>query len=72
MMFFALTAKPSQLFYGAYFTSFGAELTRLGVPCALLPVTIGHSWTEARVTIGPLLRLLAGRMVFLGGLSSGV
>lgn len=71
-MFFVLAGQPSQAFYGSYFTSFGDELVKLGVPCALLPDKVGHGWTEARVTLGPLLRLLAGRMVALGALSAGL
>jgi hypothetical protein len=65
-LFFVIVAKPTNRFYGYYYRSFGSELAHLGVPCALLPDDLGHSWIEARMVFGPVLELLAGHMSATG------
>ena len=61
-MFFVLAANPAEPFYGPYYSAFASELARLAIPCALVPDTFGHSAIESRTAIGPILRLLAGRL----------
>lgn len=65
-LFVALAAKPTEPFYGPYYTGFGNELVELGTPCALLPDTVGHSWVEARTAFGQLLELVASRLAETG------
>ena len=65
-MFFVMEADPTQGFYGPQMARFAAVLHAAGVPMALIPTPLGHSWTAARTLLPTMLRLVAGRMVTLG------
>ena len=65
-LFYVMEADPTQGFYGPQMAKFAAVLRGAGVPMALFPTPLGHSWAGARRIVPTMLRLVAGRMVSLG------
>jgi enterochelin esterase-like enzyme len=65
-LFYVMEADPSQGFYGPQMAKFAAVLQSAGVPMAIFPTPLGHSWAAARRIVPTMLELVAGRMVNLG------
>ena len=65
-LFVEMEADPTQGFYGPQMAKFAAVLAAAGVPMALFPTPLGHSWAGARAIVPTMLELVAGRMVSLG------
>ena len=65
-LFYELAADPASPVYGKQMRDFAAVLHGSGVPMALFPTSLGHSWAAARLIVPTMLRLWAGRMVALG------
>lgn len=59
-LFFELSARPSEPFFGPQYAAFAAALHAAGIPVALLPDTAGHSWQEVRDEL-PLLLITLGQ-----------
>jgi hypothetical protein len=65
-MFYAIVADPRNAVYGVQMQKFASVLHDAGVPMALFPTPLGHTWEAAREFVPTMLQLLAGRMVTLG------
>jgi len=65
-LFYVMEADPTQGFYGPQMADFAAVLHAAGVPMAVIPTPLGHSWAAARRIVPTMLELVAGRMVSLG------
>jgi enterochelin esterase-like enzyme len=65
-LFYVMEADPTQGFYGPQMAKFAAVLQSAGVPLAIFPTPLGHSWAGARRIVPTMLELVAGRMVNLG------
>jgi hypothetical protein len=65
-LFYVMAADPTQGFYGPQMEKFAAVLQGVGVPMAIIPTPLGHSWDAARQLLPTMLELVAGRMVNLG------
>ena len=65
-LFVEMEADPTQGFYGPQMARFAAVLAAAGVPMALFPTPLGHSWAGARAIVPTMLELVAERMVSLG------
>lgn len=65
-LLFELEADPTNPFYGAQYQQFSAELEAAGIPVALYPTPLGHSWIAPRVYLPATLTTLAQHEVALG------
>ena len=65
-LFYVMEADPTQGFYGPQMAKLAAVLHGAGVPMALFPTPLGHSWYATRQLVPTMLELVAGRMVSLG------
>lgn len=65
-MFIAFSADPANRFYGDQITKFAGVLDAAGVPMAILPTPLGHSWAAVREQLPAMLSILAARQVQLG------
>jgi S-formylglutathione hydrolase FrmB len=65
-LFYEIVADPENSVYGKQLAKFSAVLRESGVPMALFPTSLGHTWKAASEFVPTMLRLLAGRMVSLG------
>ena len=65
-LFFVMASDADQGFYGPQMKQFAGVLDSAGVPMAVIPTALGHSWEAARTLVPTMLELLAGRMVSLG------
>lgn len=65
-LFYVIEADPTQGFYGPQMARFAAVLHAAGVPMAIIPTPLGHSWAGARRFVPTMLELVFGRMVSLG------
>jgi enterochelin esterase-like enzyme len=70
-MFYEIVADPRNPVYGTQMAKFAAVLHDSGVPMALFPTSLGHTWEAAREFVPTMLRLLAARMVSLGVFGPG-
>jgi enterochelin esterase-like enzyme len=70
-LFYVMEADPTQGFYGPQMANFAAVLQSAGVPMALFPTPLGHTWAGARRIVPTMLELVAGRMVTLGVFGPG-
>jgi enterochelin esterase-like enzyme len=70
-LFYVMTADPTQGFYGPQMAKFAAVLHGAGVPMAIIPTALGHSWDAANQLVPTMLELVAGRMVTLGVFGPG-
>jgi len=70
-MFVAFSADPANQFYGDQITAFANVLDSAGVPIAILPTPLGHSWAAVREQLPDMLQLLAERQVQLGVFAAG-
>jgi enterochelin esterase-like enzyme len=61
-----LEADPSNPFYGPQYDQFSAALEAAGIPVALFPTPLGHSWTAPRVYLPDILTTLAAHEVAMG------
>jgi enterochelin esterase-like enzyme len=59
-------ADPTNGFYGPQAAAYAAALDRAGVPLAVVPDPLGHSWDAARTDIPAMIRIAALRMAELG------
>jgi hypothetical protein len=65
-LFFVMVSDAAQGFYGPQMKQFAGVLDGAGVPMAIIPTALGHSWEAARTLVPTMLELVAGRMVSLG------
>ena len=65
-LFYVMAADQTQGFYGPQMEEFAAVLHAGGVPMALIPTPLGHSWAAATQLLPTMLELVAGRMATLG------
>lgn len=65
-LFYVMAADSTQGFYGPQMEQFAAVLHGAGVPMAIIPTPLGHSWDAATQLLPTMLELVAGRMVALG------
>jgi enterochelin esterase-like enzyme len=65
-LFYVMAADSTQGFYGPQMEQFAAVLHAAGVPMAIIPTPLGHSWDAATQLLPTMLELVAGRMVNLG------
>jgi S-formylglutathione hydrolase FrmB len=65
-LFFVMASDAAQGFYGPQLKQFAGVLDGAGVPMAIIPTALGHSWEAARTLVPTMLELVAGRMVSLG------
>jgi enterochelin esterase-like enzyme len=65
-LFVAFSADPANHFYGDQITAFAGVLDAAGVPMAILPTPLGHSWAAVREQLPDMLAMLAARQVQLG------
>ena len=70
-LFLTFSADPANRFYGDQITEFANSLTASGVPIAILPTPLGHSWAAVREQLPDVLTLLAARQVTLGVFTKG-
>jgi enterochelin esterase-like enzyme len=70
-MFLAFSADPANRFYGDQITAFAGVLDAVGVPMAILPTPLGHSWAAVREQLPDMLAMLAERQVMLGVFGPG-
>jgi enterochelin esterase-like enzyme len=61
-----LEADPNNSFYGTQYKLFSKVLEAAGVPVALFPTPLGHSWIAPRVYLPAVLTTLAAHEVALG------
>jgi len=61
-----LEADPNNRFYGMQYDQFSNELEAAGIPVALFPTPLGHSWIAPRVYLPAVLTTLAAHEVALG------
>jgi enterochelin esterase-like enzyme len=61
-----LSADLHNAFFGPQLETFAKALAAVGVPMAILPAPLGHSWQTQRDQLPTVLEMLAGRMVQLG------
>jgi enterochelin esterase-like enzyme len=65
-LFFELSARPDEAFFGPQYAAFAAALHDSGIPVALFPSAAGHSWQEVRTELPALLEMLGQRENALG------
>jgi S-formylglutathione hydrolase FrmB len=65
-LFFVMASDAAQGFYGPQMKQFAGVLDGAGVPMAIIPTALGHSWEAARTLVPTMLELVAGRMVSMG------
>ena len=65
-LFFELTAKPNEAFFGSQYAAFAAALHQAHVSVALYPSEAGHSWQEVRDELPAVLETLGQREDALG------
>lgn len=65
-LFYVMAADATQGFYGPQMEKFAAVLHAAGVPMAIIPTPLGHSWDAATQLLPTMLELVAGRMATLG------
>jgi hypothetical protein len=65
-MFMILEADPQDHVFGSQMLDLAWALDREGVPEALFPTRLGHSWNANRAVLPSALRLVAARQVALG------
>ena len=70
-LFYVMAADSTQGFYGPQMEKFAAVLHGAGVPMALIPTPLGHSWDAATQLLPTMLELVAGRMARLGVFGPG-
>lgn len=61
-----MEADPANAFYGRQAAMYASALDAAGVPMAILPDPLGHSWDAARPDIPAMMRIAALRMAQLG------
>ena len=61
-----LEADPNNPFYGPQYHQFSAALEAAGIPVALFPTPLGHSWVAPRVLLPDVLTTLAAHEVAMG------
>ena len=61
-----LEADPKNPFYGVQYDQFSSALEAAGIPVALFPTPLGHSWIAPRVYLPAVLTTLAAHEVALG------
>jgi enterochelin esterase-like enzyme len=61
-----LEADPTNPFYGPQYHQFSAALEAAGIPVALFPTPLGHSWVAPRVYLPDVLTTLAAHEVAMG------
>lgn len=61
-----LSADLHNAFFGPQLRAFARALAAAGVPMAILPAPLGHSWQTQRDQLPTVLEMLAARMVQLG------
>lgn len=61
-----LEADPNNAFYGVQYDQFASILEGAGIPVALFPTPLGHSWIAPRVFLPATLMTLAAHEVALG------
>jgi len=65
-LFFELEAAPREPFFGPQYTAFASMLHDGGVPVALFPTSLGHSWSAVRTIEPRALMTLGERWAALG------
>jgi len=65
-MFMVLEADPQGHLFGRQMLDFARALDQAGIPEALFPSRLGHSWSANRAILPSALRLVAARQVDLG------
>jgi enterochelin esterase-like enzyme len=65
-LFFELEAAPHEAFFGPQYTAFASTLHNDGVPLALFPTSLGHSWSAVRSVEPRMLTTLGERWAALG------
>ena len=65
-MFVEFSADPASHLYGGQITDFARVLDANGVPMAILPTPLGHSWAAVRDQVPTMLAILAARQARLG------
>lgn len=65
-LFFELSAKPTETFFGPQYAEFAAALHQAHVSVALYPSVEGHSWQEVRDELPAVLKTLGQRQNALG------
>jgi enterochelin esterase-like enzyme len=65
-IFMAMSASPDDWFYGTQVSQFARVLDANGVPMAILPTTLGHSWAAIRDQLPMMLTILVARQAKLG------
>jgi len=61
-----LEADPTNPFYGVQYNQFSSDLEAAGIPAALFPTPLGHSWIAPRVFLPAILTTLAEHEAALG------
>lgn len=64
--FVVLSADLGNAFFGQQLRAYAAALQAAGVPMAILPAPLGHSWQTQRAQLPGVLEMVAARMVQLG------
>ena len=70
-LFVVMEADPAGHVFGNQMLEFAQVLDQAGVPEALFPTRLGHSWNGARAILPLALRLVAARQVSLGVFGAG-
>jgi enterochelin esterase-like enzyme len=70
-LFFVLCADPTNPFYGTQLAQFTHVLDGAGVPMAVFPTPLGHTWAAARTFLPSMLQLVAQRMASQGVFGGG-
>jgi len=70
-LFYVFCADPTNPFYGAQLAQFTHVLDGVGVPMAIFPTPLGHTWAAARTFLPSMLQLVAQRMASLGVFGRG-
>lgn len=65
-IFMAMSASPDDWFYGLQVTQFAHILDASGIPVAILPTMLGHSWDAIRDQLQAMLTVLVARQARLG------
>jgi len=65
-----LEADPTHPFYGTQYQQFSAALEAAGIPVALFPTPLGHSWIAPRVLLPAILTTMAQHEVALGAFAA--
>ena len=65
-IFLAFSADLASRFYADQITEFAGVLNAAGVPFAILPTPLGHSWAAVREQLPGVLAMIAARQVELG------